>query len=129
MKEWVAEFDRRRRTIVDRLNKISGVSCLLPQGAFYVFPNFSKLYGKKTPSGKVLDGSSSLAAYLLEDHKVASVPGIAFGADDFQRLSYAMTEPILWAMRKLGRCASKAARKGTFSICRVCSAIPFLFLT
>ncbi len=91
MKEWVAEFDRRRRTIVDRLNKISGVSCLLPQGAFYVFPNFSKLYGKKTPSGKVLDGSSSLAAYLLEDHKVASVPGIAFGADDFQRLSYAMS--------------------------------------
>jgi len=89
MKEWVTEFDRRRRTIVDRLNKISGVSCLLPQGAFYVFPNFSKLYGKKTPSGKVIDGSSSFAAYLLEDHKVASVPGIAFGADDFQRLSYA----------------------------------------
>ena len=89
MKEWVAEFDRRRHTIVDRLNKISGVSCLLPQGAFYVFPNFSKLYGKKTPSGKVIDGSASLAAYLLEDHKVASVPGIAFGADDFQRLSYA----------------------------------------
>lgn len=89
MKEWVAEFDRRRRAIVDRLNGIPGVSCLLPQGAFYVFPNFSKLYGKKTPSGKVIDGSSSLAAYLLEDYKVASVPGIAFGADAFQRLSYA----------------------------------------
>ncbi len=89
LKEWVAEFDRRRRTIVDRLNKIPGVSCLLPQGAFYVFPNFSRLYGKKTPSGKEIDGSSSLAAYLLEDHKVASVPGVAFGADDYQRLSYA----------------------------------------
>jgi aspartate aminotransferase len=89
LEAWVAEFDRRRRTIVDRLNKIPGVSCLLPQGAFYVFPNFSRVYGKKTPSGKVIDGSSSLAAYLLEDHKVASVPGVAFGADDYQRLSYA----------------------------------------
>jgi aspartate aminotransferase len=77
------------KDIVDRLNKIPGVSCLLPQGAFYVFPNFSRLYGKKTPSGKEIDGSSSLAAYLLEDHKVASVPGVAFGADDYQRLSYA----------------------------------------
>ncbi len=89
LKEWVAEFDRRRRTIVERLHKIPGVSCLLPQGAFYVFPNFSRVYGKKTPSGKEIDGSTSLAAYLLEDHKVASVPGVAFGADDYQRLSYA----------------------------------------
>ncbi len=86
---WVAEFDKRRRAIVDRLNRIPGVSCLLPQGAFYVFPNFSRLYGKKTPAGREIDGSSSLAAYLLEDHKVASVPGVAFGADECQRLSYA----------------------------------------
>ncbi|MGZ8430489.1 MAG: aminotransferase class I/II-fold pyridoxal phosphate-dependent enzyme, partial [Candidatus Deferrimicrobiaceae bacterium] len=91
LKGWVAEFDRRRRYIVDRLNKIPGVSCLLPQGAFYVFPNFSKVYGKKTPSGKTIGGSSDLAAYLLEDHKVASVPGVAFGADACQRLSYAMS--------------------------------------
>ncbi len=89
LKVWVAEFDKRRRTIVDRLNKIPGVSCLLPQGAFYVFPNFSRLYGKKTPSGKVIDGSSALADYLLEDFKVASVPGVAFGDDACQRLSYA----------------------------------------
>ena len=89
MKQWVAEFDRRRRYIVDRLNRIPGVSCLLPQGAFYVFPNFSKVYGKKTPSGKVIGGSSDLAAYLLEEHNVASVPGVAFGADACQRLSYA----------------------------------------
>lgn len=90
MKEWVAEFDRRRRYIVDRLNGMPGVSCLLPQGAFYVFPNFSKVYGKKTPSGKVIRGSSDFADYLLEEHKVASVPGIAFGDDACQRLSYAM---------------------------------------
>ncbi|MDX1814681.1 MAG: pyridoxal phosphate-dependent aminotransferase [Thermodesulfobacteriota bacterium] len=89
MKEWGAEFDRRRRLIVERLNKIPGVSCLLPQGAFYVFPNFSKVYGKKTPAGRVIDGSAALAAYLLEDHRVAAVPGVAFGADECQRLSYA----------------------------------------
>ena len=89
MKGWVAEFDKRRRYIVDRLNKIPGVSCLLPQGAFYVFPNFSKVYGKKTPGGKVVNGSSELAAYVLDEHKVAVVPGVAFGADACQRLSYA----------------------------------------
>ncbi len=89
MKGWVAEFDKRRRYIVDRLNKIPGVSCLLPQGAFYVFPNFSKVYGKKTPGGKVVNGSSDLAGYLLDEHKVAVVPGVAFGADACQRLSYA----------------------------------------
>ncbi len=89
MKEWVAEFDRRRRYIVERLNNIPGVSCLLPQGAFYVFPNFSKVYGSKTPTGKKIANSTDLAAYLLEEHKVASVPGVAFGEDACQRLSYA----------------------------------------
>ncbi|MBW6504916.1 pyridoxal phosphate-dependent aminotransferase [bacterium] len=89
LKGWVAEFDRRRRYITDRLNGMPGVSCLLPQGAFYVFPNFSGCYGKKTPAGKVIDGSSALSAYLLDDHKVAAVPGIAFGDDACQRLSYA----------------------------------------
>ncbi|HBO68952.1 MAG TPA: aspartate aminotransferase, partial [Deltaproteobacteria bacterium] len=89
LKGWVAEFDKRRRYIVDRLNKIPGVSCLLPLGAFYVFPNFSGAYGKKTPAGKKIGGSSDLAAYLLDDHMVASVPGVAFGDDACQRLSYA----------------------------------------
>jgi aspartate aminotransferase len=90
MKEWVAEFDRRRRYITDRLNAMPGVRCLLPQGAFYVFPNFSGVYGKKTPSGKVITDSNSLAAYFLEEHNTATVPGGAFGDDQCQRLSYAM---------------------------------------
>ena len=89
MKTWIAEFDRRRRYIVDRLNKMPGVSCFLPQGAFYVFPDFSACYGKTTLSGKVIDGSSALAAYLLEDHKVAVVPGLAFGDDACERITYA----------------------------------------
>ena len=89
MKEWSAEFDRRRRYMVDTLNAMPGVTCLLPQGAFYAFPNFSGCYGKKTPDGKVINGSSDFADYLLEPYKVASVPGIAFGDDACQRLSYA----------------------------------------
>ena len=89
LKDWVAEFDRRRRYMVETLNRMPGVKCLLPQGAFYVFPNFSGCYGKKTPSGKLIGGSADLADYLLADHKVASVPGVAFGDDACQRLSYA----------------------------------------
>ncbi len=91
LKGWVAEFDRRRRYMFGRLNEMPGVSCLLPQGAFYVFPNFSGCYGRKTPAGKAINGSAELADYLLADHKVASVPGVAFGDDACQRLSYAMS--------------------------------------
>jgi aspartate aminotransferase len=91
MGPWVAEFDRRRRYITDRLNAMPGVKCLLPQGAFYVFPNFSGVYGKTTPSGKVLTNSTELSAWMLEEHNVALVPGVAFGDDACQRLSYAMS--------------------------------------
>jgi aspartate aminotransferase len=91
MGPWVEEFDRRRRYITDRLNAMPGVKCLLPQGAFYVFPNFAGCYGKSTPSGKVLTNSTEIAAWLLEEHNVAVVPGGAFGDDACQRLSYAMS--------------------------------------
>lgn len=84
----LAEFDRRRRYIVDRLNSIPGVSCILPKGAFYVFPNFSGIYGK-SQNGKVIENSTDFGSYLLESVKVAVVPGIGFGNDDCARLSYA----------------------------------------
>jgi len=64
-----------------------GVSCFKSNGAFYVFPNFSGVYGKSTPGGKKIVSSSDFAAYLLEDAKVALVPGVAFGDDRFARLS------------------------------------------
>src|SRR6266567_5358867 len=81
------EFEKRRTYIVERLNAMPGVSCFKSNGAFYVFPNFSGVYGKKTPAGKAIDSSSDFAAYLLEDAKVALVPGVAFGDDRFARLS------------------------------------------
>ena len=85
----VAEFDRRRIYMCDRLNAMEGVSCFKPQGAFYVFPNFSGLYGRKF-KGKVMENSGDFADYLLDEAKVAIVSGNAFGADDFARLSYAI---------------------------------------
>jgi aspartate aminotransferase len=85
------EFEKRRTYIVERLNAISGVSCFKSNGAFYVFPNFSGIYGKATPSGKKIENSGDFAAYLLEDAKVALVPGVAFGDDRYARLSYAIS--------------------------------------
>jgi aspartate aminotransferase len=76
---WLAEFDKRRRFAHSKLNSIPGISCVNAKGAFYLFPNISGT-GLK---------SSDFCAKLLESEKVAAVPGIAFGADDYIRLSYA----------------------------------------
>ncbi len=76
---WLAEFDRRRAYAWRKLNSIPGVSCVKARGAFYLFPNISK-------AGL---GSIEFCAQLLEKEKVAAVPGIAFGADDYIRISYA----------------------------------------
>jgi aspartate aminotransferase len=81
-------FDERRRFLVGALNDIEGISCSMPSGAFYAFPNTSKVYGRKSGSG-VISSSSDLALYLLEEAEVAVVPGAAFGDDDYIRLSYA----------------------------------------
>jgi aspartate aminotransferase len=82
------EFDKRRKFMVERLNKIPGVSCLMPVGAFYAFPNIAKLFGRSV-NGKPINNSADLAGYLLEEAKVALVSGDAFGADAYIRLSYA----------------------------------------
>jgi len=84
----VSAFAQRRNYIVDRLNKIPGVSCYKPIGAFYVFPNFSSYYGKSY-QGKRIENSTHLADFFLDVARVAVVPGVEFGADPFQRLSYA----------------------------------------
>jgi len=86
--DMVAEFDKRRRYIVERLNAIPGISCAMPGGAFYVFPNISGLFGKKW-NGKTIDGSLAFESFALEEGKVALVAGLGFGADNYVRLSYA----------------------------------------
>lgn len=88
IKTMLAEFDRRRKFLVSGLNSIPGISCLTPTGAFYTFPNTSKLYGGHIGEKKI-DSSSDLALYLLEKASVALVPGDAFGDNNYIRLSYA----------------------------------------
>ncbi|MBB6052042.1 pyridoxal phosphate-dependent aminotransferase [Armatimonas rosea] len=93
--EWCTEFDARRKLIVAGLNGIDGLSCLMPEGAFYVFPKVSALYGKTTPEGKTLQSGDDVADYLLATQKVAVVPGSGFGADDYVRLSYATSRATI----------------------------------
>jgi len=88
VEKMVSAFGQRRNYIVNRLNEIHGVSCYKPVGAFYVFPNFSHYYGKAY-QGKKIANSTALADYFLDVAKVALVPGVEFGADPFERLSYA----------------------------------------
>jgi aspartate aminotransferase len=84
----VKAFAERRRYIVDRLNKIPGTTCYNPAGAFYVFPNFSSYYSKSY-QGKKMANSTGLADFFLDVARVAVVPGVEFGADKFERLSFA----------------------------------------
>ena len=87
----VAVFEKRAKLIYELINEIPGVSCRMPAGAFYVFVNVAGLYGKSYNGQKLL-GSVQFCEVLLQEKLVAVVPGIAFGADDFIRLSYATSE-------------------------------------
>jgi len=93
------EFDRRRRLIVQGLNALPGVSCVMPRGAFYVFANVSRLFGRtwKTAGGTTTTLKSSLdvTAFLIEEARVAVVPGLDFGSDDHVRLSYATSDALI----------------------------------
>jgi aspartate aminotransferase len=84
----VAEFDRRRHVIVEGLNAMPGVRCVMPKGAFYAFPNVSGLFGKRWKGG-ALRGSADVCALLLEEARIATVAGVDFGSDAHIRLSYA----------------------------------------
>lgn len=87
-------FLPRRDYFVRELEDIPEVSCVNPSGAFYVFPNFSSYYGKSF-AGKVIEDSVALADYFLDEAKVASVPGAAFGADKFVRFSFATSMEVI----------------------------------
>ncbi len=82
-------FDERRIAMVKLLRAIPGVSCREPKGAFYAFPDVSAFVGRKTAAGKVLADDVALCDWLVEDAKVAVVPGSGFGAPGHVRLSYA----------------------------------------
>jgi len=90
----VIEFDRRRRFMVDALNRIPGVSCQMPSGAFYAFPNISGVLGRQGPLGPIAS-PQQLANHLLTEAHVAVVPGEPFGSRDHIRLSYATSMEMI----------------------------------
>jgi aspartate/methionine/tyrosine aminotransferase len=87
-------FDRRRLTMLSMLNDIHGVSCVEPQGAFYAFPSFEAVLGRSVV-GRTPETTLELAEILLDEARVAIVPGEAFGAPGFARLSYALSDDDL----------------------------------
>ena len=89
-----ASFDRRRRTMTEMLQSIEGADLLTPQGAFYAFPNLTDFLGREI-SGRVATTTSELAAIILEEAKVAIVPGEAFGSPGYARLSFALGDDDL----------------------------------
>ncbi|MBV7274927.1 pyridoxal phosphate-dependent aminotransferase [Clostridium sp. PL3] len=88
MNKMVTEFKRRREYMVNKINLIDGLSCMNPEGAFYVMMNISKIFGKKCNKNEIKD-SISFSEQLLDKEKVAVIPGIGFGVDNYVRLSYA----------------------------------------
>lgn len=84
----VNEFSKRRDYMVEKINSIKNLSCRKPKGAFYIFMNISKTFSKKC-CGEIISDSTSFSKILLDKYKVAVVPGVGFGSDDYVRLSYA----------------------------------------
>ncbi|NME82816.1 pyridoxal phosphate-dependent aminotransferase [Clostridium sp. SM-530-WT-3G] len=90
----VAEFARRRNFMIDKLNKINGVSIIKPSGAFYIMVNVSDYFNTEF-KGQKIESSLDFAKVLLDEEKVAVIPGAGFGLDDYIRLSYATSMDII----------------------------------
>ena len=88
-------FKKRRDYVVNELNNMNGITCNIPEGAFYVFPNCKALFGKKTSNGKVINDDEDFVSALLEDAGVAVVQGSAFGMNGYFRISYATSDELI----------------------------------
>ena len=93
--EWRAVFQRRRDLVVAALNAVPGLTCPVPEGAFYVYPSIAGLLGKTTPEGRRIDSDEEFATALLEEAGVAVVFGAAFGLSPNFRISYATSDTVL----------------------------------
>ena len=93
--------------VIERLRKISGFKTNVPDGAFYIFTEVSNLLGKKYEGG-VIENSSDLCMYLLNHAHVATVPGSAFGAENYIRFSYAASEAeLMEALNRIDKAVAK----------------------
>ncbi len=102
-------FDRRRLTIYAMLNEIDGVTCILPEGAFYAFPSVAGLIGRDI-RGRRASSSADLAELAIDEAKVAVVPGEAFGAPGYFRMSYALgDDDLVEGVSRLAKLFSDAA--------------------
>ncbi|SHK34561.1 aspartate aminotransferase [Clostridium cavendishii DSM 21758] len=90
IRDMIIEFEKRRNYMIEKIERINGVTYIKPRGAFYVMLNIDSFIGKKV-NGNQIKGSLDFAEFLLEEEKVAVIPGIAFGLDNYIRLSYAMS--------------------------------------
>jgi aspartate aminotransferase len=90
-----ALFLRRRDLVVDRLSRIEGIACPVPEGAFYVYPSIEGLLGRTSPGGRPIDSDEAFAMALLEEAGVAAVFGAAFGLSPHFRVSYAAADSML----------------------------------
>ncbi len=98
----VSEFAARREHLVTGLNSLPGIRCSMPEGAFYAFPRIDSLFGKRY-KGQLIDSSSKLTELLLTEAGVAMVPGTAFGAEGYVRISYATSmERIQAGLERIG---------------------------
>ena len=88
-------FQERRDLVVSMLNQASGLSCLTPEGAFYVYPSCAGTIGKTTPGGKTIETDEDFVTYILEEEGVAAVQGVAFGLSPHFRVSYATATDLL----------------------------------
>lgn len=95
LKEMLDVYLRRRDLFLNELKQIDGLILNVPNGAFYIFPDVTSFFGKKTDKGEVINNADDLAMYLLNDANVATVSGGAFGNPNNIRLSYATSDDIL----------------------------------
>ena len=89
------KFIKRRDMVVEKLNTVPGITCNIPQGAFYVYPSCAGCIGKKTPDGKTITSDENFMNYLLDSEGIVGVHGEAFGLSPYFRLSYATDEQTL----------------------------------
>jgi aspartate/methionine/tyrosine aminotransferase len=107
VEEMRAAFDRRRRTIFRMLSEIKGVSCVEPEGAFYAFPSFEDVLGREI-RGRRPATTLELAELVLEESRVAFIPGEAFGAPGYGRFSYALSDAdLVRGVERLGELFSE----------------------
>ena len=109
--ERTAEFQARRDVIVPQLNAIEGISCHMPEGAFYVFPSCAGLLGSVAPDGRRIDSSDELVMYLLDTEGLAVLQGSAYGVPPYFRMSFAASMAVLdEGCKRLARACARLSK-------------------